>query len=145
MAVERAATAMGIEIKVLEARAGSLKQTIRFAADRKASALLLLGSPEVAAEFPTIAEATTATRLPTIALFPAFARLGGLMAYGPDASDQYRQEGRMIAKILKGTKPADLPVERPTKFYLLINRRTARAISLTIPASLLLRADQIIE
>jgi putative tryptophan/tyrosine transport system substrate-binding protein len=144
-AVERAATAMGIEIKILEARAGSLKQTIRAAADRKASALLLLGSPEVSAEFPMIAEATTAARLPTIALFPTFARLGGLMAYGPDAPDQYRQEGRMIAKILKGTKPADLPVERPTKFYLLINRTTARAIGLTIPPLLLLRTDQVIE
>ena len=67
------------------------------------------------------------------------------MAYGPDAPDQYRQEGRMIAKILKGTKPADLPVERPTKFYFLINLKTAKALGLTIPQSLLQRADQVIE
>ena len=67
------------------------------------------------------------------------------MAYGPDAPDQYRQEGRMIAKILKGTKPADLPVERPTKFYFLINLKAARALGLAIPPSLLLRANQIIE
>jgi putative ABC transport system substrate-binding protein len=78
-------------------------------------------------------------------MFPAFARLGGLMAYGPDAPDQYRQEGRMIAKILKGTKPADLPVERPTKVYLLINLKTAKVLALSIPPSLLLRADQVIE
>jgi putative ABC transport system substrate-binding protein len=145
IAVERAARALGIEINILEARAGSLEQTVRSASDRKTSALLLLGSPVVSAEFPKIAEATTAARLPTIAIFPAFARLGGLMAYGPDAPDQYRQEGRMIAKILKGTKPADLPVERPTKFYFLINLKTARTLGLTIPSSLLQRADQVID
>jgi ABC-type uncharacterized transport system substrate-binding protein len=145
IAVERAAKALGIDINILEARAGSLQQTIRSAADSKASALLLLGSPVVASDFAKVAEATTAARLPTIAVFPAFARLGGLMAYGPDAPDQYRQEGRMIAKILKGAKPAELPVERPTKFYFLINLKTARTLGLTIPPSLLVRADQIIQ
>jgi ABC-type uncharacterized transport system substrate-binding protein len=145
IAVERAAKALGIEINILEARAGGLDQTVRSAADRKTNALLLLGSPVVSAEFPKIAEATTAARLPTIAIFPVFARLGGLMAYGPDAPDQYRQEGRMIAKILKGRKPAELPVERPTKFYFLINLKTAKALGLTIPPSVLARADQIIQ
>jgi len=145
IAVEQAAKALGIDINILEARAGGLQKTLRSAAESKASALLLLGSPVVAAEFPKVAEATTAARLPTIAIFPAFARLGGLMAYGPDAPDQYRQEGRMIAKILKGTKPADLPVERPTKFYFLINLKTARTLGVTIPPSLLVRADQVIQ
>jgi putative ABC transport system substrate-binding protein len=145
IAVERAAKALGIEIDILEARAGRLEQTVRSAADRKASALLLLGSPVVSSAFPKLAEVTTAARLPTIAIFPAFARLGGLMAYGPDAPDQYRQEGRMIAKILKGAKPADLPIERPTKFYFLINLKTAKALGLTIPESFLLRADELIE
>ncbi len=144
-AVERAAKALDIEVNILEARAGSLEKTVRTAADRKASALLLLGSPVLSADFRRIAEATVAARLPTIALLPAFARVGGLMAYGPDAPDQYRQEGRMIAKILKGRKPADLPIERPTKFYLLVNLKTAKALGLTIPQSLLLRADQVIE
>ena len=72
IAVERAAKALGIEINILEARAGSLEQTVRFAQDRKASALLLLGSPVLSAEFPRIAAATTAARLPTIALLPQF-------------------------------------------------------------------------
>jgi len=83
--------------------------------------------------------------LPSIALLPAVARSGGLMAYGPDAPEQYRQEGRIIAKILKGAKPADLPIERPTKFYFLINLKTARGLSLALPPALLLRADHVIE
>jgi ABC-type uncharacterized transport system substrate-binding protein len=115
-AAEQAARALGIATQVREVRAGTLDQTVRSVTDRKAQALVLLGSPLIADSFPKIANAATAARLPTIALFPAYARLGGLMSYGPDAPDQYRQEGRMIAKILKGAKPADLPVERPTKF-----------------------------
>ena len=145
IAVEQAAKALGIEIQILEGRAGALEQTVRSVTGSKAGALLLLGSPVIAASFPRIAGAATATRLPTVALFPAFARAGGLMSYGPDAVDQYRQEGRMVAKILKGTKSGDLPVERPTKFYFLINLKTARALGLEIPPSLLLRADQVIE
>jgi putative tryptophan/tyrosine transport system substrate-binding protein len=145
IAVERAAKTLGLAINILEARAGRLELTVRSVVDGKASALLLLGSPVVSAEFPKIADATTAARLPTIAIFPAFARLGGLMAYGPDAPDQYRQEGRLIAKILAGRRPADLPVERPTKFYFLINLKTAKALRLTIPQTLLLRADQVIQ
>jgi putative ABC transport system substrate-binding protein len=145
VAAEQAARTLGLDIQIREARAATLEQTVRAIAAGKAQALVLLGSPVISAGFPKIADATTAARLPTIALLPAFARLGGLMAYGPDAPEQYRQEGRMIAKILKGAKPADLPVERPTKFYLLINLKTAKALGLAIPASVLGRADELIQ
>ena len=85
------------------------------------------------------------TRLPTMYGFSEFARSGGLMAYGPSVADQARRAATYVDKILKGTKPADLPVEQPTKFELIINMKTARALGLTIPQTLLLRADQVIQ
>jgi putative ABC transport system substrate-binding protein len=145
VAVQQASKALSVEVQILEAHAATLEQTVRAAADRKAGPLLLLGSPVISAGHRRIADAAAANRLPSIGLFPSFAREGGLMAYGPEFVDQFRQEGRMVAKILRGAKPADLPVERPTKFELVINLKTAKALGLTIPPSLLLRADQVIE
>src|SRR5438445_353016 len=84
-------------------------------------------------------------RLPTVYSYRSYVEAGGLMSYGPDLADSFRRAATYVDKILKGAKPADLPVEQPTKFDFVINLKTAKALGLTIPPSLLQRADQIID
>jgi putative ABC transport system substrate-binding protein len=92
-----------------------------------------------------IADFTLKHRLPAISLFRRFADGGGLMSYGPDQTEYSKRLSVYIDKILRGAKPTDLPIEQPTKFELVINLKTAKALGLTIPQTLLLRADQVIE
>jgi len=92
-----------------------------------------------------VAELLTKRRLPSISVWRSFADAGVLMAYGPSLSDQFRRAAAYVDKILKGVRPGDLPVERPTKFDLIVNLKTAKALGLTIPPSLLARANEVLE
>ena len=92
-----------------------------------------------------IAEFAIKYRLPSASVLRPFVEAGGLLSYGADLSPMYRRGAVFVSKILQGTKPADLPVEQPTKFELVINLKTAKALGIAIPPSLLLRADQVIE
>jgi putative ABC transport system substrate-binding protein len=84
-------------------------------------------------------------RLPAIYQWPEYAEAGGIMGYGPSFTQMFRQRARMLVKVLRGTKPADLPVEQPTRFELAINLKSAKAIAHELPATLVLRADNVIE
>jgi putative ABC transport system substrate-binding protein len=92
-----------------------------------------------------VADLAMRRKIPTISMFPDVAREGGLLSYGPEIQDLYRQVGGMARKVLHGTKPAEMPVERPTRFLLVANVRTANLFGITLPSSILLRADEVIE
>ena len=112
----------------------------------RAGALVVLSDSMLFGQRAQITKLAAKNRLPAIAWTPEFVEDGGLlMTYGPNVSEMYRRAATYVDRILKGAKPGDLPVEQPTKFDLAINVKTAKALGLTIPPSLLLRADQIIE
>src|SRR5262245_49128006 len=112
---------------------------------RGADGLLQLESPLFVTYRARLAELAARSRLPAVFSQKEYVEAGGLMAYGTDFPELYRRAGHYVGRVLKGATPADLPVEQPTKFELVINLRTAKAMGLTIPPSLLLRADQVIE
>jgi len=108
-------------------------------------ALLALTDPVILFRSARIAEVALTNRLPSISFFREFSMAGGLMSYGANLFELVRRTAWYVDKILKGAKPAELPVQQPTKFDLAINLKTAKALGLTIPPSLLARADQVIE
>jgi putative ABC transport system substrate-binding protein len=141
-----AAQALGIETHVVEVQAPD-KFESAFAAvtAAHAGALMVLPDPLLYGQHPRIVTFTAASHLP--ALFPEreVAEAGGLIAYGPSIPASFQRAAAYVDKILRGAKPADLPVEQPTTFELVVNLQTARAIGVTIPTSILLRADEVIE
>ena len=105
----------------------------------------LLSSPLVYGHSKQIAELALAKQLPLICLFPEFTKLGGFMAYGPNMDDEFRRCGGYVGRILHGAKPSDLPIQRPERFDLVINLKTAAALGLNIPTQLQQPADEVIE
>jgi ABC-type uncharacterized transport system substrate-binding protein len=145
-AVENAANLLNVKLEILEVRGtANLNDSVLAAGRKDVDAMLMLSSPVFGANSDRIAGLTLGLRLPAVSLFPEFARAGGLMAYGVDPVSTFRQGAALVAKVLRGTKPAELPSELPTKFELVINLKTAKALGLEIPATLLARADEVIE
>lgn len=144
---QEAARALGLETRVLELRGGpALEGVVSAARAAGVEGLVLMASPGITLVRGRLAKLALDHRLPAIYYNPGFAEAGGLLAYGPRASDfNWRRAAVFVDKILKGAKPSDLPVEQPTQFELVINMRTAKVLGLTIPQSLLLQAERIIE
>jgi putative ABC transport system substrate-binding protein len=141
----QAARKLGVTLPIVEATtAEELDTAFASAAAQHADAMIVFGDPLTNQEASRVTALAAKHRLPAIYLLRSFAN-GGLIVYGPDIADLLRRAGGYIDKILKGTKPADLPVEQPTKFELVINMKTAKALGLTVPPSLLVRADEVIE
>jgi putative tryptophan/tyrosine transport system substrate-binding protein len=134
-------TLLTVEARTPDALEGAFETAVR----SRAGAIVVFGDPLTFIHRTRIAELAAKHRLPALYLFRESVEAGGLMAYGPSFPDLGRRAATYVDKILKGAKPADLPVEQPTKFELVINLKTAQALGLTIPQSLLLRADQVIE
>ena len=146
--IKRASEKVRIEIQVLEVRSpADLDHALEAAVKGGSLAIVTLSSPLFDSRVvgKQIAEFTMEHHLPAISFFRRFAVEGGLMAYGPNSSEYTNRSHIYIDKILKGANPADLPIEQPTKFYYVINLKTAKALGLTIPQSLLLRADEVIQ
>ena len=145
-AAEAAAPALGVQLESLGVRApGDFERAFQAATQRRVGAVLILDDFFLARHMKQIAALTAKTKLPALAGVTGFAEAGVLLNYGPNFTELTRRSVTYVEKILKGAKPGDLPVEQPTKFDLVINLKTAKALGLTIPPSLLQRADQVIE
>jgi putative tryptophan/tyrosine transport system substrate-binding protein len=143
--VETAARALGIETIALKIRQLTDIASAFDALKGRAQALYLVGEPLTSANRIPIARFALTARLPTIVLGRDIVETGGLMSYTPNFQSLYRRAGDLVDKVLRGAKPADIPVEQPTKLDLIINLTTAKAIGLKIPETFLLRADEVIE
>jgi putative tryptophan/tyrosine transport system substrate-binding protein len=144
--IEPVAESLNVALKPFEVRAPEeLDGAFATAAREKLDALIVLGQPMMFALRERIAKLALQHQLPAIIVWSEAVEAGVLMSYGPNSIDEVRRLADYIDRILKGAKPGDLPVEQWTTFYLSINMRTAKALGLTIPPSLLLRADHVIE
>jgi putative tryptophan/tyrosine transport system substrate-binding protein len=143
---EVAARALGVRLQFVEARdPADIDRAFSEMTRARAEAMAVLSTPMLGSQRTRLVEFAAKNRLPTVFPFRSYVDAGGFICYGPSIADMSRRAATYVDKILKGAKPADLPVEQPTKFELVINLKTAKAFGLTVPQSLLARADEIIE
>jgi putative tryptophan/tyrosine transport system substrate-binding protein len=144
--MQAAARSRGIRLEVVEAR--GLEQYGAAFEDmtrQRAEAVIILSGPEFSENLVRLAELAAMHRLPSLWQYRDFVVAGGLLSYGPNIPDLSARAAVFVDKILKGTQPGELPVQQPTKFELAINLKTAKALGVTIPQSLLLRADEVVQ
>ena len=144
--MELAARTLGVQLQYLEVRLSKDIETAFQAATKgRADAVLVLTSPVLVSQRSQLADLAVKSRVPATYQASEYVEAGGLMSYGVNIADLHRRAAAYVDKILKGAKPADLPVEQPTKFELVINLKTAKQIGLTVPANVLARADRVIK
>ncbi len=144
--MEHASPQFGIRLHSLDVRGpGELETVFDIAAKERIGALFVIEEAVIASYRTRVLELAAKRRLPTASLYKEFAKAGGLLTYGADLPDLFRRAATYVDKILKGTKPADLPVEQPMKFEFVVNMKTAKQIGVTIPPNVLVRADKVIK
>ena len=143
--VQAAASTLGIEVSTFDVREGKDIALAFEAVKSQAEALFLVGDPLMTAHRTQITALAFAALVPTIYVHGEYVAAGGLISYGANFPDLFRRAAELVDKILRGTKPADIAVEQPTKFDLVINLKTAKALGIEVPATLLARADEVIE
>jgi putative tryptophan/tyrosine transport system substrate-binding protein len=145
-AAEAVAPSLGVTVTAVDIHeGGEIEHVIAAFASQPDGGLIVMPHPYTVANRASIIILAARYRLPAIYSYRFFATEGGLMSYGPDQIDQWRGAATYVDRILRGEKPGDLPVQAPTKFQLVVNLKAAKAIGLTIPESLLSRADEVIE
>lgn len=145
-AMRAAAEALGVTLKSVEARSPTqLESAFSTMSAERAEALITFADSMTYVQARKVADLAATSRVPAAYAYREITEVGGLMSYGPNIPDMFRHAATFVDKILKGAKPADLPVEQPTNFELVINLKTAKALGVTIPQSVLLRADRVIE
>jgi putative tryptophan/tyrosine transport system substrate-binding protein len=141
-----AARTLGLSLEVIEVRDATRLDVVAAQIERAGvQALFVSQSPTFNSVRPQIAGMVARLRLPAVYGFREFADAGGLMSYGPNLPDMYRQSAKLVGRVLKGANPADLPFELPTRYELIVNLKTAKEMGLAIPESFLLLADEVIE
>jgi ABC-type uncharacterized transport system substrate-binding protein len=145
-AIQALAPSIGVEVRPIDLRdAGEIERAVTAFAQNSAAGLIVISSPASTSQRDLIIALAARHRLPAVYSFRYWAEAGGLLSYGPDTLDLFRRAAGYVDRILKGEKPADLPVQAPTKYELVINLKTAKALGLDVPQSLLARAEEVIE